>query len=84
MRLVITDLAMPTLDGLALVRVMRNLNPAVRILAMSGLADQQERFHRQPSNCSLLVKPFTAEALLSTVHELLVSPESVAGGVRAS
>lgn len=83
-RLVITDLAMPTLDGLALVRVMRNLNPAVRILAMSGLADQQERFHRQPSNCSLLVKPFTAEALLSTVHELLVSPESVAGGVRAS
>src|SRR5690606_5539853 len=36
-RLVITDLSMPNVDGAAFARVIQQLNPAVRIIAVSGL-----------------------------------------------
>jgi CheY-like chemotaxis protein len=69
--ILITDLSMPNLDGASLANVARRLNPDIKILAMSGLAsgglnDEMRRFAG-----AFLVKPFKAQALLTTVDGLL-------------
>jgi two-component system, cell cycle sensor histidine kinase and response regulator CckA len=70
-RLVITDLGMPRLDGFALVNVVRNLNSSISILAMSGIAYDEKQRHDQPLPCPVLNKPFTADSLLNAVHDLV-------------
>lgn len=75
--LVITDLVMPEKDGLEMIIELRRMDPAVKIIAMSGggrtlgpgqLYLESARLfgaHR------LLSKPFTAAALLKAVSDLL-------------
>jgi signal transduction histidine kinase len=70
-RAVVTDLDMPHLDGVALVRVVRTLNPAIRILAVSGSAEAGQLRRPPPEAGSFLAKPFTADTLLKAMHELL-------------
>ncbi|HYD85199.1 MAG TPA: response regulator, partial [Opitutus sp.] len=67
---VVTDLNMPELDGFALAKVVRSLNPSTRILAMSGMSDTSD-LRRQNIPGPLLTKPFTSEALLVKIRELL-------------
>ncbi|HWA24474.1 MAG TPA: response regulator [Lacunisphaera sp.] len=70
-RMVVTDLDMPELDGTALVKVARTMNPAIRVLLVSGSAEVNDARRQPPPGGKFLSKPFTAEALLSTVHTLL-------------
>ncbi|HEY4246166.1 MAG TPA: response regulator [Lacunisphaera sp.] len=70
-REVVTDLDMPNLDGTALSKVLRALNPSVRILMVSGSSDIEEVRRRVPAGGCILAKPFTAEALLGTINKLL-------------
>jgi two-component system cell cycle sensor histidine kinase/response regulator CckA len=70
-RLVITDLGMPRLDGFALVNVVHSLAASIRILAMSGMAYAETQRHDQPLPCPVLDKPFTADSLLNAVHDLI-------------
>jgi PAS domain S-box-containing protein len=75
-RLVVTDLAMPGLDGAGLARVLRRLKPEVRVLLTSGMADERATGPTGESPAvPLLRKPFKAATLLHTVHELLHRPE---------
>ncbi|ACB74233.1 response regulator [Opitutus terrae] len=77
-RVVITDLAMPNLDGAALASVVERLNPDVRIVAVSGHAPDPEA--KPPINQftdAFLLKPFRPEVLLTTVHEVLRSPPNL-------
>jgi CheY-like chemotaxis protein len=70
--LVLTDITMPKLDGIALARRLRALSPRLRVLLMSGFPDadalgvSQDEFG-QP----LLSKPFTLERLLERVRGAL-------------
>jgi CheY-like chemotaxis protein len=75
--LVITDIAMAQMDGVALVRALRKLDPKVRVIVSSG--------HFQKENIvvleglgvkSFLDKPYTADKLLRAVGTAL----SPAGG----
>lgn len=63
---VITDMAMPYMDGEALVRSLRRIDPDLRIVVMSGLlgAGQTVELRALDVN-SFLTKPFTAESLLT-------------------
>jgi CheY-like chemotaxis protein len=72
--LIVTDIDMPHLDGRALGGAIRRVNPAARILFISGTASPQtaERIV-SALGATLLPKPFTPEALLTTVHRLLSS-----------
>jgi len=70
-RAVVTDLDMPELDGTALVKIARTMNPAVRVLLVSGSAELNDARRQPPPGGRFLPKPFTAEALLRTVHALL-------------
>ena len=73
--LVITDVDMPRLGGVALARALLRIFPDVRIIAMSGLSrtetDASEIPEMQKLAHAFLLKPFKAEALLGAVHALL-------------
>lgn len=70
--LVITDVDMPVMDGLALVRVLRKLSPKLKIIASTGLSnDQRIGALRQLGIAHPLFKPYTADELLRAVHDAL-------------
>ena len=68
---IVTDLRMPNLDGIALANVAQHLNPAVKILAMSGLSSAGGDIEMKRFTGTLLFKPFKADALLHAVGGLL-------------
>ena len=74
---VITDLVMPEKDGLEAIMELRRLDPAVKIIAMSGggrsLGPGQLYLEsaRLFGALRTLAKPFTAQALLKAVSEVL-------------
>lgn len=70
--LVLTDIAMPYMDGTALIRAVRKLNPESKIVAMSGLMNSEQTADLQNMNVnSFLSKPYTAESLLKILAEIL-------------
>jgi PAS domain S-box-containing protein len=74
-RLVITDLHMPNLDGAMLGRALRRINPQARVLVVSGLSstlgNRPADYHPEEFADAFLHKPFKPEALLGKVHALL-------------
>ena len=69
---VLTDLMMPTMSGDVLIDVVRELNPAVKVIAMSGLARDHGRATNVTSpSMRFLRKPFSAEELLEALAGLL-------------
>ena len=73
---VITDMAMPIMDGLATIRALQRIQPAVRVIAVSGMAwDKPVAEAIGNSVKAFLQKPFTAETLLRNVAEVLREPE---------
>jgi CheY-like chemotaxis protein len=72
---VITDMAMPGMDGPALVRALRQIEPDIRIMGMSGHGENMGSDSNAPWGLPVFVsKPFTVERLLFAVHELLMKP----------
>ena len=67
---------MPNLDGSVLANIVQHLNPAVKILAMSGLSSGGGESKMQRFTGAFLFKPFKVEALLQAVNKLL-HPELV-------
>ncbi|VVB88747.1 Chemotaxis protein CheY [uncultured archaeon] len=71
-RVVLMDMAMPNMDGLASIRVLRKINPKVKIIAASGLADKDKLAKVEDISANaFLLKPYTAEKLLKTIHEVI-------------
>ena len=69
---VLTDMLMPHMDGPATIRVLKKLDPLVRIIAASGLMDSEKvKDATGLDNIAFLMKPYTAEKLLTTVHKML-------------
>jgi CheY-like chemotaxis protein len=81
-RLVLTDLQMPNLDGLALAAALHILNPALPIIAMSGGIIQSDERHKAIVT-AYLPKPFEAKALLSIVRRTLDDARSAANPTKA-
>ena len=79
--LVVTDVDMPNLGGLALAVALRRLRPEILILAMSGLPHNDAAGPEIPAMRQLvngfLPKPFKAEELLAALHAALHSPAIV-------
>jgi CheY-like chemotaxis protein len=71
-KLVITDMMMPYMDGPATIRALRRLDPKVKIIATSGLkAEDKLADAAQIGVITFLPKPYTAEKLLKTVADVL-------------
>ena len=72
--LVLTDMMMPVMDGAATVQVLLRLNPLVRIIGTSGREDRAGTDAIRPRLRAFLPKPYTAQSLLATVHDVLATP----------
>lgn len=69
-RLVITDLMMPVMDGPATIRALRKLAPSLPIIASSGLAGSERTLEASQAGVnSFLSKPYTADRLLKAVAD---------------
>jgi two-component system nitrogen regulation response regulator NtrX len=75
---VITDIAMPDMDGLELIMALSKSTPKPRIIAISGDSQFSESVYlptaRQLGVQSTIGKPIRAEVLLQTVARVLGSP----------
>jgi CheY-like chemotaxis protein len=69
---VITDLLMPHMDGPSTIRVLRKLDPNVKVIAASGLVEAEKlKDVTGLESIPFLMKPYTAEKLLTTLQQLL-------------
>jgi two-component system cell cycle sensor histidine kinase/response regulator CckA len=69
--LVLTEVVMSQMSGLELGRELAAREPRLKILYMSGYRDALARAAPAEAGETLLLKPFTPEALLSRVREIL-------------
>lgn len=76
--LVLTDLFMPDMDGMELIMKLEELNPGVRIIAMSGGGMGTPGVHlplaERLGAVKTLIKPFPMATLHAAVRECLDTP----------
>jgi CheY-like chemotaxis protein len=66
--IVLTDMIMPTMDGIATIRTLKKINPDVKIIAVSGMAGNNKlNLINQIGVNAFLPKPYTATELLQTI-----------------
>lgn len=72
--LVLTDMMMPGMDGATTIRALAEINPEIRVVAVSGITSHGEAA-LELGGCvkAFLPKPFTAESLLETLGAALDS-----------
>ena len=69
---VITDMMMPVMDGGATIQALLRINPAVKIIAASGLIANGGTMKTYDSDVKhFLTKPYTAETLLNVLKSIL-------------
>jgi CheY-like chemotaxis protein len=70
--LVLLDMMMPSIDGATTIRTLQKINPDILIIAVSGLASNQQIAELSGSSVKrFLLKPYTAQELLKNVSEVL-------------
>jgi PAS domain S-box-containing protein len=69
---VLTDMAMPIMDGVATIVALKSINPRVKIISSSGLAVNGSTAKASGAGVKHFIpKPYTAEIMLQTVHKIL-------------
>ena len=72
--LLLTDVKMPKLDGIALALAAGRSHPDMAIMLMTGYADQRERAHGLDALVhDVIAKPFSLEQIKGAVREALVA-----------
>jgi PAS domain S-box-containing protein len=75
---VLTDMAMPVMDGPATIVALKAINPAVKIIGSSGLASDGDVAKAVGAGVLYFVpKPYTAETILKTLQKILHAGERV-------
>ncbi len=69
---VVTDMMMPVMGGQATIQVLQRLNPAVKVIAASGLANEGSAARAISMGVKhFLPKPFTAQTILTALRQVL-------------
>jgi CheY-like chemotaxis protein len=77
--LVLTDMAMPVMDGPATIIALKAMNPAVKIIGSSGLTTSDDVTKAVGAGVQHFVsKPYTVEVMLKTLRDVLNGQTSVA------
>ena len=71
--LLISDVVMPVMDGPTMVREARRMLPKLKILFMSGYAEEQLRNSIDIDDVSFLPKPFSVQELAEAARRVLAS-----------
>jgi two-component system cell cycle response regulator CpdR len=75
--LLLTDVRMPIVDGIALALSVARDFPALTILMMTGYADQRERAHNLEALIhDVIAKPFTLATLRTAVNGALAAAQA--------
>ncbi|MDX1952145.1 MAG: ATP-binding protein [Verrucomicrobiota bacterium] len=75
--LVITDIHMPFMDGLAFIRAARRIKPQIKVIACSGLPhDIPSKQLEELGVRAFIQKPFNTDQLLHAVHKELKTNSS--------
>ena len=70
------------MDGLALIRALKKLNPDVRIIASSGLGGHDEVADAMAAGIRHFIpKPYKAETLAEILHQELAGSPSDESGI---
>jgi PAS domain S-box-containing protein len=69
-QVVLLDVMMPNMDGIGAIRALRRINPAVKIIAISGLASNRDAVLAAGATV-FLAKPYSNEILLQTIAHLI-------------
>jgi PAS domain S-box-containing protein len=78
-RLVITDVMMPLLEGPGMLREMRKIRPDIKCIVITGLGEENRIADAKAAGANVILqKPFPADLLLSNVKQLLAA--GVTGG----
>jgi CheY-like chemotaxis protein len=73
-RVVISDMDMPVMNGSSMIRSLESINPAVRVISASGLLNGSGLLPHESGTVRIqLRKPYTASELLRTVHDVLTA-----------
>ena len=68
---VLMDMMMPSMDCITTIRVLKKINPLVKIIAASGLASRDKVSIAMNTGVkAFLPKPYTAQQLLKTLHSV--------------
>jgi CheY-like chemotaxis protein len=78
-KLILTDIMMPHMDGLEMIRQIRRLDPHVKVIAASGMVSASDSHQRLEELATLgvkifLDKPFSIEELLEAIRSTLDAP----------
>lgn len=69
-RLILTDMMMPIMDGPTTIRAIRQIDPTLKIIAFTGLAQEGARKDCEELGISAWIqKPFSASKLLATIKD---------------
>ena len=72
---VIIDIMMPSMNGKTAIRTLKQINPEVKIIAVSGLTSNRELLAEIGDKITtFIVKPYSNDDLLRTVSELTLRP----------
>jgi PAS domain S-box-containing protein len=72
-RLVLTDVMMPVMSGVSLIRALLAIDPRLKVIAATGLTDTVQRSELAALGAAqVLAKPFDGEALLQALQRCLV------------
>ncbi|MFL6734048.1 MAG: response regulator [Sphingomicrobium sp.] len=71
--LLITDVVMPIMDGPTMVREARKTHPTLKILFMSGYAEEQLRNSIDIDDVAFLPKPFSVQELAEAARRVLAA-----------
>lgn len=70
--LLLTDIVMPGMDGIALALKVAKNHPTLPVLLMTGYAAERQRAHNLDALiCRVLLKPFTLKEVCGAVAEVL-------------
>jgi CheY-like chemotaxis protein len=70
--IIVSDVHMPGLDGITLARRAIEVAPGLKLLLMSGFAEELERAQSLSSpNLNVIMKPFTLEQVRAAVRGIL-------------
>jgi len=78
--LLLADVRMPVMDGIALALATARDYPQITILLMTGYADQRERAHGLDALIhDVISKPFTLAQIRAAVNDALIQRSDVGG-----
>jgi two-component system cell cycle sensor histidine kinase/response regulator CckA len=69
-RLILSDVVMPQMTGTDMIQRIRNIDPSMPVMLMTGYAADID----VPEAVPILSKPFTLESLIHTVESCLAAP----------